>query len=102
VGFFEDLFGKRPYPAERKAEVEKMIADLIRIGQNEDYLSEHTGGLFNGQYRNIQAVEIGRRLDAIGGFDLMAYAHKKVQSKVGASLGSHLSYAWADIGRWVP
>lgn len=102
MGIFEDLFGKRPFPAERKADVDKMIADLIRIGHNEDFLSEHTGGLFNGQYRNIQAVEIGKRLDALGGVELMEYVMKRVQKKVGGNLASHLSYAWADIGRWVP
>lgn len=102
MGFLNALFGKPPYPSARKQEVEKMITDLTRIGEHEDFLAEHSGGLFNAQFRNIQACEIGKRLNEMGGFELMEYVYKRVQKKLSATLASHLSYAWADIGKWVP
>jgi hypothetical protein len=78
MGFFNSLFGKCPFPPERRDVVERMIADLIRIGKVDDFLSERPGGSFNMQSRHIQAREIGNRLNEIGGVELMEYAQRRV------------------------
>lgn len=102
MSLFGSLFRRPPYPAERRAEVEKMIADLIRIGKTDDFLSERPGGPFNVQNRHIQAREIGARLHQIGGEELMEFALNRVRKALGQNLADHLSYAWAEIGHWVP
>jgi hypothetical protein len=95
------LFGKKPYPAERRSEVDRLIDDLIQIGKTEDYLSEVPGGAFNNQCRHVHAREIGQRLHDIGGVALMQYAMDRVHHKLGANLSAHLEYAWTEIGEWL-
>ncbi len=102
MGFFDFLFGKRPYPASMHAEIERLIDELVRIGQKEDFLSERSGGSFNPQCRHVRAREIGIRLDQIGGVALMEYVLKKVRRRLGENLAAHLAYAWSEIGKWVP
>lgn len=100
MSFLSDLFHK-PYPPENKQEVDKLLAELIKIGERDDYLSERPGPPFNGQCRHMRAREIGRRLNEIGGFELMEYAYLRAKKKLGAPLASHLEYAWAEIGTWM-
>lgn len=95
------LFSK-PYPKEHKEEVSSLISELIDIGKRDDFLSERAGHPFNAQCRHIRAREIGTRLNEIGGFDLMEFAAQKVRKKLGIELFSHLEFAWAEIGRWLP
>jgi hypothetical protein len=102
MSIFDFIFGSRPYPAALKPEVDRMINDLIRIGEREDFLSERSGGSFTAHCRHVRAIEIGKRLNDIGGFELMEFVLKKVRKRLGANLSSHLSYAWTDIGKWVP
>ncbi|MHB0923458.1 MAG: hypothetical protein ACYC6H_06935 [Bellilinea sp.] len=102
MGFLDFLFGKSLVPSELKPEVDRMVQDLIRIGQTEDFLSERPGGSFNAQSRHIRAREIGKRLNEIGGFELMEKIYKRVRKQLGAQVATHLSYAWAEIGKWVP
>jgi hypothetical protein len=101
MGFFDFLSGKKPYPPEQKAEVNRLIEELIKIGKQDDYLSERPGGPFNSQCRHIRARDIGRRLNEIGNLDLMELAFKQVKKKLGVNLSSHLEYAWTDIGKWL-
>ncbi len=101
VGLF-DIFGRKPYPSAQKNEVDHLIENLVRIGQKEDFLSERPGGSFNAQCRHTGAREIGARLAAIGGFELMEYVLKRIRKRLGANLAAHLSYAWTDIENWVP
>ena len=101
MGFLSGIFGPKPYPAEKRKEVNDLIMELIRIGKSDDFLSEHPGGQFNVQSRHIEAIRIGRKLDAIGGLALMQYAHEQVRKKAGKLLASHLEYAWDDLGSWV-
>ena len=96
----KNLFS-RPFPSENKAEVDKLLAELIKIGQQDDFLSERPGPPFNGHCRHMRAREIGKRLDEIGGFDLMEYIYLRVKKKLGAPIASHLEYAWAEIGKWM-
>ncbi|HEX9019022.1 MAG TPA: hypothetical protein VF806_07535 [Anaerolineaceae bacterium] len=98
--FLSDLLFK-PYPAHEKQAVERMIDELIRIGQTDDFLSERPGGGFNRDSRHIRAREIGKRLDEIGGMDLMQYANRRVRRKLGKNLSWHLEAAWKDIGQWI-
>ncbi len=102
MGFLADLFGLKPYPAHAKEEVQRLIAELIRIGETDDYLSERPGPPFNYQCRHNRARDIGKRLDELGGYALMMFAHGKVKKKLGKVLVSHLEYAWTDIGNWIP
>jgi|SRR3990170_1482322 len=102
MGFLDFLFTKSLVPAEMKPEVNRMIEDLVRIGEQEDFLAERSGGSFNAQFRHVRAREIGQRLNQIGGFELMEQVLKKVRKRLGSQLASHLSYSWADIGKWVP
>ena len=96
----KNLFSK-PFPSENKAEVDKLIAELIQIGEQDDFLSERPGPPFNGHCRHMRARAIGKRLDEIGSFDLMEYVYLRVKKKLGAPLASHLEYAWAEIGQWM-
>jgi len=101
MGFFSDIFAPKPFPSENRKEVADLITNLIRIGKMDDYLSEHPGGVFNVQSRHSEAIRIGRRLDEIGGLELMQYAYNQVRRKGGKQLASHLEYAWDDVGHWV-
>lgn len=101
MGIFE-IFSRKPYLPAQKSEVDRLIENLIKIGQKEDFLSERPGGSFNAQCRHIGAREIGQRLASIGGFELMEFVLKKVRKRLGANLAAHLSYAWTDIEKWVP
>ncbi len=97
------LFNPGPaIPREQKAEFDKLIAELIQIGKKEDFLSEHPGGLYNGQCHHIRTRAIGRRLNELGGLPLMETARDRVRRKLGVNLTSHLEYAWSDIGGWIP
>lgn len=98
---FLDIF-KKPYPPENAGEVSKLMEELIRIGRQDDYLSEFPGRGFNAQCRHIRAREIGARLQQVGGNDLMSWAYRKVRKEAGKPLASHLEYAWKDIGDWQP
>jgi hypothetical protein len=95
------FFSKKPYPREKKEEVEKLIQELYDIGKRDDFLSERPGYPFNSQCRHIQARDIGKRLNEIGGFELMEYAASRVHKKLGSALSSHLEFAWSEIGDWM-
>ncbi len=102
MSFLQNLFGGgMPCPSDRRAEVNKMFDDLVRIGQKEGFLSEHSGGGFNTQCRNIQARQIGQRLYDIGGVELMDYIMRKIKRPLGKELSAHLEYCWAEIGTWL-
>lgn len=100
MDFITDLLVK-PYPSHARADVERMLDELIRIGKTDDFLSERPGGAFNRDCRHIRAREIGTRLDEIGGLTLMQYANRRVRRKLGKNLSWHLEAAWRDIGGWV-
>ncbi|HEY3345526.1 MAG TPA: hypothetical protein VGJ97_11400 [Anaerolineaceae bacterium] len=103
MGIFDRLFNRGPaVPKENKAEVAELIAELLKIGKSEDFLSEAPGGAYNGQCRHLRCRTIGRRLDQIGGLALMQSARERVRRKLGANLAAHLDYAWTDIGEWIP
>ena len=96
-----DIF-KKPYPRENAGEVASLMEELIKIGIQNDYLSERPGYGFNGQCRHIRARAIGTRFQQVGGNELMSWAYRKVRKQAGKALASHLEYAWKDIGDWQP
>ncbi len=100
MSFLTDLFVK-PYPAYAKDEVDRLLGELFRIGQTDDFLSERPGGGFNRECRHIRTREIGQRLDEIGGLQLMEFANRSVRRKLGKNLSWHLEAAWKDIGKWI-
>ena len=100
MDFLTDMFVK-PYPAHAKDEVERLIEELLRIGKVDDFLSERSGGAFNRECRHIRAREIGKRLDELGGVDLMLYVNRRVRRKLGKNMSWHLEAAWKDIGHWI-
>ncbi len=103
MAFFSDLFSKPPFPAEQKQEVNNLLEELVRIGANDDFLSERPGAGFNVQCRNIRAIAIGRRLDQLGGKILMEWVFNRIRkrlTKVNKGLPDHLLYAWDGVGGW--
>ena len=102
MGFFERWIAGRSVPPGMKTEVDNLVAELCRIGAQDDFLSERPGGSFNAQCRHIRAREIGKHLHELGGFELMEYAQDRVRRKIGKNLGDHLEFAWAEIGQWLP
>ncbi|MDT8899326.1 MAG: hypothetical protein ACPLUL_09370 [Thermanaerothrix sp.] len=97
-----DFLARKPFSREHQPEVERLIEELIQIGQRDDFLAERPGGAFNAYCRHRRACEIGTRLHDLGGVPLMEYVLKRVRKRLGATLATHLSYAWADIGKWIP
>ena len=100
MDFFSGLISPMPCAAEHKAEVQKLLDELIKIGQTEDFLSERPGHGFNGQCRHVRTIMIGRRLDEIGQLALMTWVHQRVRRKLKAQLASHLEYAWDGVGSY--
>ena len=100
MNYLSDLLFK-PYPAHAKVEVDRLIDELVRIGKTDDFLSERPGGGFNRESRHIRTREIGKRLDEIGGVELMRFANRAVRRKLGKNLSWHLEAAWKDIGEWI-
>ena len=106
MSFFSNLFGGSSLPpgieSGLREEAQTLIKELIEIGRKDDYLSEHPGGQFNAQCHHIRARAIGRRLNEIGGLPLMQSAREAVRRKLKMTMASHLEYAWATIGKWMP
>lgn len=99
MNFLRDLISP-PFPARQRDEVDRLLNELIQIGKMEDFLSERPGGAFNIQSRHNRAIQIGRRLDEIGGLPMMEYARRRVRRNLGVQLASHLDYCWEGIGKW--
>jgi hypothetical protein len=100
MSIFDSILGPKPFSAESEGEVNSLVRELINIGIKEDYLSESPGNGFNAQCRHIRTRQIGQRLDAIGGNELMKWVYKKVKKGAGKTPADHLEYAWSEIGQW--
>jgi len=100
---FDTVFGNpaiRQLNAHQKQEVERMIKDLIRIGETDDFLSLSPGGTFDIKCHHRQACDIGKRLSEIGGVNLMLAVRQRVQRKLKSVLAEHLDHCWKDISDW--
>ena len=102
---FSRLFGDpalRRLAPEQKNEVKRLLTDLVKIGETDDYLSVQPGGAFNGRCHHTGARKIGERLHEIGGIPLMKTARAHVERKLKAVIAEHLDHCWSNIGDWQP
>lgn len=100
MGFLDQLLNLPPCPGDQKTEVDKLVAELLRIGRMDDFLATSPGGQFNMQCRHIRAREIGKQLDHIAGYSLMQWVHERTRRKLGKTYAEHLEYAWDGVGSW--
>lgn len=103
MGFWGDFFGQVPCPPENRDEVNRLVDELLQIARQDDFLSEHPGGVFNAQCKHVRARAIGKRLEEINGVELMEWTYEKVKKKLGkksGQLAEHLGYCWNDLGAW--
>ncbi|MCC6148118.1 MAG: hypothetical protein IT308_11185, partial [Anaerolineaceae bacterium] len=77
--FFQDLLHIPPCNTQHKAEVARLIEELVRIGKTDDYLSERPTAPFNLQCRHTRARQIGQRLHDMGNLALMTYAYRQTR-----------------------
>jgi len=97
------LFGHpeiRQLAPEPKREVKQLLADLVKIGEQDDYLSLTPGSPFNSRCHHVGARKIGERLNEIGGLELMHAARWHVKRKLKPVMAEHLDHCWKDIGDW--
>lgn len=105
MSIWEAVFGHlaiRQLPPESKREVKRLLDELVRIGNSDDFLSLQPGGQFNIRCHHVRANKIGERLNEIGGLELMQAARSYVKRKLKPVLAEHLDYCWQDIGEWQP
>lgn len=103
MSIWEKIFGYptiNQLPGVQKQEVKKLLDQLVKIGQMDDFLSLQPGGPFNVRCHHTQARQIGERLNEIGGLELMQASRAYVKDKLKAVLAEHLDYCWSDIGEW--
>lgn len=84
-------------------ETARLLAELISLGKKGLFLtsSDNSGSDFDEKNRNIRAREIGERLNAIGGFELMQKVAYQVRNVLPLEARS-LEVAWGYIGKWLP
>ena len=105
MNIWHAIFGHpaiRKLSPQPKREVQRLLDELIKIGDLEDFLSLHRGGDYDRNYHHKRAREIGACLHDIGGLDLMLAARARVKRKLGAVMAEHLDYCWTEIGDWLP
>lgn len=105
MSIWEALFGHpaiRNLPTDQKQEVKRLLKKLVKIGELDDFLSLQPGGPFNVRCHHTGAREIGKRLEQIGGLELMDAARSHVKRKLKPVMAEHLDYCWQDIGDWQP
>ena len=103
MSIIDAIFGPpaiRKLPQHERAEVNQLLADLVKIGQQEDFLSLSPGGSYNIHCHHLGARRIGQRLNELGGLELMFAARDVVKRKLKAVLAEHLDYCWQGIGSW--
>jgi hypothetical protein len=89
------------FNSNQKQELESLTKELLEIGRQDDFLSEHPGGVFNGQCKHRRARQIGELLSAMGGVQLMWWMYERIKRRAGQVKASHLEYCWAEIGEWL-
>lgn len=103
MSILEAIFGHpaiRQLPSQQKQEVKRLLDDLVKIGNLDDFLSTHPGGPFNVRCHHTRARKIGERLHEIGGLSLMDAARAHIRRKLNPVMAEHLDYCWQDIGEW--
>ncbi|HEX4348135.1 MAG TPA: hypothetical protein VHZ73_11210 [Vicinamibacterales bacterium] len=80
-----------------RSEFELLVEELNEIAIGEGFLSLKPGPRFNENGRNIRVRQVGRRLYALGGKELMRRAFQRIDVPKSAQLQA----AWDGIGEWV-
>ncbi len=95
-------FFSKPFPRQNGDEMNRLMDELIQIGQKEDFLSERPGGQFDRECRHIRTREIGQRIFDFGGADSMEWVIKKISKnkKMWRDLAAHLEACWNRIGNF--
>jgi hypothetical protein len=90
----EKMWGNTVY------DTDDLILELVHIGRaGEGKVRAQNGANFvHGSKKRVR--EIGRKLDRLGGIDLMVAARGAVQSHLGRSAAQHLEATWRGIGQW--
>ena len=83
-------------------EADRLVEELIQIGETDGYLSMRPGGKFNETNKHIRARQIGEKLNELGGMDLMRAANYAVRARLGGVPARELEAAWGYIGNWLP
>lgn len=81
-------------------EMERILNELMDIGRSVGYLSLAAAGGFNEKNRNIRAIEIGKKLNEIGGMDAMRMGGVAVSRFLDSAKGRELEVCWDGIGAW--
>ena len=103
MSIFDAIFGSqtiRKLPSHQRTEVNRLLAELIKIGNQEDFLSLSPGGSYDIHCHHLGARRIGQRLNEIGSVELMLAARDTVKRKLKAVMAEHLDYCWQSIGGW--
>ena len=90
----------RKLPTDQKKEFDRLLADLVKIGRLDDFLSVSPGGQFDIRCHHVGARRIGQRLHQMGGLELMQAGRAHIQRKLKSVMAEHLDYCWQDIGEW--
>ncbi len=103
MSFLNAIFGEpavNRLPEPQKREANRLLDELVKIGQMDDFLSLSPGGQFNIRCHHVRACQIGKQLNDLGGFELMMAARSIIKRKLKATLAEHLDYCWHGIGDW--
>ena len=77
------------------------VAELVKIGNNEGFLSTKVGGSFDEEYHHKRAREIGLAAYEKGGLRLMRSVHAGVRTRLGNVQARDLEHCWNGIGGWL-
>ena len=84
---------------EESAELEKLFQELLSLGKANEFMGSPGAEGFNMVGYLKRAVEIGERLDSIGGLNLMLSFYKRMD-KIRHNLAHELEIVWNGIGQW--
>ena len=105
IGGNDPKYNERRESAERgdklDDESESLLSELVEIGKADKFLSEEKGKEFDSYCRNVRVREIGKRLDEIGGFELMQSVCIRISLMLGPCRAREMEMAWDGIGRWL-
>lgn len=87
------------------SEYEHLVEELVRIGrQVKDPTFSSSGFIRRRLLRSSidpRARKIGRKLNQMGGWEMMSKANKRVAATLGHLAAHDLSRAWHGIGDWL-
>lgn len=90
-------------------EVADLVTELIAMAVNDPNVNNEHAHCWLGKEQRPRTIEIGERLNEIGGFDLMYTIHDLVRQQLEGwgkidnvgSLMRMLDMAWNGVGEWL-